>query len=335
MIQSELDPSKILVLSCFGIDRETYDTDKITYRTILYDCPAYERKLGKLAMHMPNKWIYALFDQWNFDALVCKYSLVIVNEITQWYYPILSYIRRCNPCCKIVYWLWNPIFLEKQRRSRKKRILSFIQRARQDGICIATFDQGDAEKYHFTYLHQMVPYLSMPEEYQDTDIFWVGKDKGRFEYIKNMSTQWEDMGLSCTFWMIGDKHKSYSSLDAKYLLKKAVPYQKVVQQDLKSRAILDITQEGQSGLTWRPIEAMYYQRKLITNFSEIKEYDFYHPDNIFILGEDPIENLRRFIYRPFHRISDTVWQRYTVEGWIDALYKKMGWNQKDIRKIDV
>ena len=71
----------------------------------------------------------------------------------------------------------------------------------------------------------------------------------------------------------------------------------------QSNCILDYNQEGQVGLTLRPMEALFLEKKLITNNKDIKNYDFYNPSNIFILGENNIEDIKEFINKPYEKVE--------------------------------
>ena len=59
----------------------------------------------------------------------------------------------------------------------------------------------------------------------------------------------------------------------------------------------EIVQPGQGGLTIRTLEALFYNKKLITNNESITEYDFYNADNIFIYKEQDcnIDALKSFL----------------------------------------
>ena len=70
-------------------------------------------------------------------------------------------------------------------------------------------------------------------------------------------------------------------------------------------------------MTWRPLEAMFYRKKLITNFKDIKEYDFYIKDNIFIIGEDDLNNIKNFVNTGYVDISQNIIKKYTIDGWIE------------------
>lgn len=54
----------------------------------------------------------------------------------------------------------------------------------------------------------------------------------------------------------------------------------------KSKVVIDAPLDNQNGLTIRTFEALALKRKLITTNKNIKTYDFYSPDNIFVVEKN-------------------------------------------------
>lgn len=259
---------------------------------------------------------------------VSTYNAVIVNEMI-YPYQILNFISRRNP--NTLYWYWNTV--SKVHRNVRfyntdqelKRILALFEIG---NIQIYSFDCGDCKRYGFIYREQMIPDLSYlaNQELDKQDIFFAGRDKGRLEFLIQIKRYLESEGVSCNFLVFPDKNKQYSEKEEQYLQKeKNIAYKQIVIQNLSSKAILDVVQEGQEGLTWRPLEAILYQKKLITNFKAIKEYEFYKANNIFILGEDPIAKIKEFIQTPYQPIDMKIISKYTFTGWLNKnLFIKFG-----------
>jgi hypothetical protein len=82
-----------------------------------------------------------------------------------------------------------------------------------------------------------------------------------------------------------------------------------------SKSILDITQEGQNGLTARAMESIFLKKKLITNNITIQNYDFYDKKNIFIIGIDDIDTIFDFINTPYHDIPKEIVDYYDYKNW--------------------
>ena len=67
------------------------------------------------------------------------------------------------------------------------------------------------------------------------------------------------------------------------------------------------------------MEAVWFQKKLITNNPDVIHYDFYCPENVFILGQDKLSTLNAFIDAPYRSLPIEVAQNYTAEAWLDRM----------------
>ena len=54
-------------------------------------------------------------------------------------------------------------------------------------------------------------------------------------------------------------------------------YDESLAEMLQSVCILDVVQENQTGISWRMIEALYYNKKLLTNNKKVLVSDYYDP----------------------------------------------------------
>ena len=69
-------------------------------------------------------------------------------------------------------------------------------------------------------------------------------------------------------------------------------------------------------MTRRPLEALFFNKKLITNNPNIQSYDFYNPKNIFIFGKDPTGKIKDFMQNPIEPVADSVKKKYDINEWI-------------------
>lgn len=160
-----------------------------------------------------------------------------------------------------------------------------------------------------------------PERYYRQDIFFVGEDKGRLKSLLHWKSIFEEQGLTCKFFIVKTKHKLYFRYK-NHLMDNPIPYEEVIKEIRQSRAILDFVQPRQHGLTYRPMEAMCFQKKLITNFEEIVDYNFYNRNNIFRLSHDNIDELKYFLEQPYEPIDDAIREEYVAANWLDSFFTK-------------
>lgn len=85
-----------------------------------------------------------------------------------------------------------------------------------------------------------------------------------------------------------------------------------------SRCILDSPQAGQLGLTIRVLEALGAKKKLITTNADVKNYDFYRAENIYIYnGKIDLNNV--FFTAPYQELDDETYRKYSLNSWLKTL----------------
>ena len=95
-------------------------------------------------------------------------------------------------------------------------------------------------------------------------------------------------------------------------------YNEVIEHVQRSKAVLELISDGQTGITQRPYEALFFKKKLITTSSEVKSYDFYCDENIFVLGERDLQELPDFLNAPFKELDARISKKYTFANWLEG-----------------
>lgn len=86
-----------------------------------------------------------------------------------------------------------------------------------------------------------------------------------------------------------------SSTTSKYLIEKQISYEENIRRTLNANIIVDITKENQSGWTLRILEALFFNKKLITNNINVLGSEIYSESRFFIIGHDDWDKLEYFI----------------------------------------
>ena len=89
---------------------------------------------------------------------------------------------------------------------------------------------------------------------------------------------------------------------------------------MDSKIILDIAHSNQEGLSFRPYEAMGLRKKLITTNKSIVNYDFYNPNNIFLIED--VNNIvipEEFFKSDYEDIDPSVRDKYYIKNWINKI----------------
>lgn len=93
-------------------------------------------------------------------------------------------------------------------------------------------------------------------------------------------------------------------------------YSDNIAQLKKSKILLDFKVPEHSGLSLRFFEALKYRKKIITNNASVLKYEFYHPQNIFVLDYDNEERLGEFVSSDYYEINPDVVNYYSFSSWL-------------------
>lgn len=84
-----------------------------------------------------------------------------------------------------------------------------------------------------------------------------------------------------------------------------------------SKVILDINHPKQRGLTIRTIEIMALGKKMITTNSDIVNYDFFNPQNVFVMSRNNVElPPQEFFDSAPVAIPEKIREGYSIEHWV-------------------
>lgn len=238
--------------------------------------------------------------KWQKAAKEAEIIIVHMSWLTN---SLPAYINKVNPKAKVIAWYWNSVNFSTPPSSIK-------------GICEKwSFDPSDCKNYGLKFNHQYYfKSLVKPcEEEPLYDVYFCGSDSGRGCLLVDFYKQFSSVGLNSLFQIVFPK---YEKIPEK--LKSArIGYPDVIKNIIKSRSLLEITRDGQSGPTLRLMEALFYKKKVITTNKSVKEEPFYNPQNIFIIGERPTEDLYDFVKSDYIDPGEKFIEMYDVKNWLN------------------
>lgn len=198
---------------------------------------------------------------------------------------------------------------------------------------ISTFDLADYQKHsdniNLLPLFYCQKYWKKINEKPDYDALVIGSFRlDRLEFVRKMKQH--NPSLVIESFLVESKkvfkfHKlfrrKYKKVSDAELKFEKLGFDKVVELYGHSKAVLDVPAKGQTGLTIRTIESLAMHKKILTSNATVKYYDFYNPDDIFILpkegGKLPEKD---WFDKPFS-IPDSIIQEYSINKWIEKLFK--------------
>ncbi len=248
-----------------------------------------------LGLYLAPIFLYLIYGNWK--KKLDEYSLIIVPSRKASKYLLKRKYRN-----KVVVYYWNLITSEELQPDYLKK----------KNIKCCTFDKGDAEKYGIDFVDTYHFDLKCNENEITTDVFYVGVERDdRVKVISELSNYFLDNDI------IFD-----NNLIKKNSLKGRLSYQEVLNRISKSKCILDLNRNNQKGLTLRPLESIIFSKKLITNNTDVINFNFYSKENVFILGKDNIDDLKLFISSNYKNIDKELVEYYYFENWVNRLYDK-------------
>jgi hypothetical protein len=85
-------------------------------------------------------------------------------------------------------------------------------------------------------------------------------------------------------------------------------------------AIVDIVRPWQDGFTQRVMEALFYEKKLVTNNPAVREAPFYRPENVFLIGTDA--DLVGFLHTHMTKLPQDVTDYYRFDNFCDRIFSQ-------------
>lgn len=157
---------------------------------------------------------------------------------------------------------------------------------------------------------------------KDIDFSYIGVDTGnRFKTLEKLYTDLRRINpqYNISFNLKQNEFAPKQS-DLLNILSSSFSYEQCLNLSNHSKILVDLKRKEHDGLSLRFFEAMTYKNKIITNNSSAKNYDFYHPDNVFVTDFDNLEGLKEFITKPFYELPHHLKEKYNFKNWIKALF---------------
>lgn len=212
---------------------------------------------------------------------------------------------------RLILYLLNPAFFSEDYKkiSTRWEIWSFMKE--------------DALKYNFKYgatfyNPQLLAQNSIEKDSQtstDCDLLFVGTDKGRKDFLLNLKSQLEQNKVACDFKIVDNFRSLFSK---KY--SREVSYKNLCRLNKRTSAILDVVQDGQTGLTLRIMEGLLFDKKIVTTNAAIRmDKDFKDNPNIYVITKDNIKELYTFLKKPMVEYPNNLKAKYSFTNWLKRI----------------
>lgn len=155
-------------------------------------------------------------------------------------------------------------------------------------------------------------------EFTRSDAHFIGEvDLYRYNLLVEIANHLTEFGLSFIFYITKYPPGAVEKCPPIQVRRNPrITYNQNLLIAKSTKVIVDITHEKlHSGLSFRFFEAMEFKKKLITTNKEIFDYDFYHPNNIYVYGHSK-NSIEDFLSLPYHEIESEITDKYKLSEWI-------------------
>lgn len=187
-------------------------------------------------------------------------------------------------------------------------------------VCYS-FDAEDCKKYGFHKNHNF--FFADPSDTSPIyDMLFWGTEDSRVDKLILILNHLNAQGHLARAILYNNKiKKDEVHPKSPYITRtqQLVPFSESYKVSRQAKILIDLAQNQQRGLSFRPFEAMGMQKKLITDNTNILSYDFYNPKNICLINPNHIMIPNDFLTTPYEPLQDEIRQKYTLKSWIQNL----------------
>lgn len=147
---------------------------------------------------------------------------------------------------------------------------------------VLCYNPDEVQRYGITYASayfSKLPLYLLNKNFPHYDVSFVGLAKDRLELLRNIYVKLNEYGISCRFIVAGVPKKERLNDGLEYI-DKNISYINYLNVIYASDVILEILKKDTKGATLRCWEAVYYNKKLLTNWRGIEEFQFYDPSSM-------------------------------------------------------
>lgn len=156
-------------------------------------------------------------------------------------------------------------------------------------------------------------YGNLTDRSIQSDVFYVGSyHKHRINKLSLIVEECKALGADVRLQLSSSKRR-YSPLP---LAEGSMPYAQNLRHVFNTNALIDIVGSAHFGLSFRTFESIGFEKKLITTNAKVRDYDFYHPDNILVWDDQPTTTMRLFFETPYRQLDHRVREKYGFGNWI-------------------
>ena len=285
----------------------------------------FVRILIRLNRNLIDKYIRMYYDEIIEKTKHNKYDFIFFIKGESLSPVIINKLRGAHPEAKIVMYYWDSI----ANNLNARKLLGCFDR-------VLSFDKNDCDtmKLKFLPLFYIPQYAEIAEKKveQKYDMMFAGTTHSeRYEFVNGIAEQITKQGGKCFTWFyfpskvnfykLKIDNPRFRSAKIENFNFKPMSREKLLELYAESRIQIDMQHPKQTGLTMRTIETLGAKKKLITTNPNVKEYDFYRPENILIVDRYTPIIPKEFIETSWKELPVEVYKKYSISSWLNIIFE--------------
>lgn len=185
------------------------------------------------------------------------------------------------------------------------------------------FDGNDIRKYPQYNLLPLSIYHYTENIFHDPakeeiDLFYIGVGLDeRIKLASNIENYSKKNGLKFKAILTIPEFREEKRTESVSLQHQGISLEENESFTSKSKAVVDFKMNTHNGVAFRFFECLNQEQKFVSNNHNLKLYDFYHPDNIFITDFEDLTGLKEFLQKPYHKIDRKIVEKYGIKNWLN------------------
>ena len=297
------DKSRYLFPYMNGENVKVFSVYKKQYKSI------FMRILLKFLYYSGFKLYYLFYSNWT-KFLHDDVTFVVFDEVLA-----NHRLKNCLKACRNtpIFYFWNPIVIPKNKVEKLKK-----------NYDVYTYSKFDSLAFDIKFNNQFFCKINRLNEYKTMKVYFdcifCGYDKGRMKKIIKIYNCCKE-----PYFHVLQSNKGESCWVNFKFQERELPYFDYLKLVLKSNCVLDICPQKDSGLTLRALEAVAYNKKLITDNKNVLNEKFYSTENVLIFDENTSDKtIRDFLSSPPTSYNVDFEGEYSFDSWL----KRFSLNRK-------
>lgn len=197
------------------------------------------------------------------------------------------------------------------------------------------YDMEEAKLYNILFVPNFYNSKNILLENREKkyDVFTVMSYNERFKFLEKIAKNLKERNISYRFIVKMDKNNPQYEVEKnnKYIeiITEGISIEKMYEYIAESKAILEIgynlnnLKTVQGGLTFRAVDALGNEKKLITTFDFVKKYNFYCEENIKVISEDNYEIEKEFFESDYKKLPKEIYESYNEKNWVKKIFREL------------